>query len=101
MVRGVVGISFLAIPFIAAGRVDGTRGWILPGVVLVMLAIHLTLMVLKNPGRLRERLKKQKLMRTFDSTERKVALQLCGTLLRQGRAADLENKSALASLAQD
>ncbi len=66
VLQGVVRLCILAVPFIAAGRLDWARGWIFFGLSVGTVAINLAVMRLRNPGLLRARLNSHKPTKPFD-----------------------------------
>ncbi len=58
--RAAFRLLLLIVVFLALGRVNWTRAWALLGLLVVTIAVNLTVILLKNPSLLRERLKKQK-----------------------------------------
>ena len=64
--RAAVRLSLLGVLFVSAGRLRWTRGWIFLGLALLTLAINLCVILRKNPGLLRQRLKKEETAEAFD-----------------------------------
>jgi len=66
--RGLVRTAALAIPFLAAGRVNWPRGWTFTAALLLSQAITFAAIRFKNPGLIRLRLSKIQPVRPFDKT---------------------------------
>jgi protein-S-isoprenylcysteine O-methyltransferase Ste14 len=65
-VRAVARIPLLGLLFLAAGRIDWARGWILCGLILGGFALNFALMRWKNPALIRARLEKHDNVEPFD-----------------------------------
>jgi protein-S-isoprenylcysteine O-methyltransferase Ste14 len=66
----------LAPLFVAAGRADWTRGWILSGLIVGSIGLNFALMRWKQPALVRARLEKHDNVEPFDRTFLKVSLAL-------------------------
>jgi protein-S-isoprenylcysteine O-methyltransferase Ste14 len=67
-VRAIARTLYLGLLFVAAGRVDWTRGWILAGLIVGSTALNFALMRWKNPELVRARLEKHDNVKPFDKT---------------------------------
>jgi protein-S-isoprenylcysteine O-methyltransferase Ste14 len=65
-VRALGRLPLLALPFLAAGKADWTRGWILCGLIVGSVALNFALMRWKNPSLMRARLEKHDNVEPFD-----------------------------------
>jgi protein-S-isoprenylcysteine O-methyltransferase Ste14 len=66
IVRSIVRTLFLGLLFLAAGRADWIRGWILAGLIVGSVAVNFGLMRWKNPSLIRARLEKHDNVEPFD-----------------------------------
>jgi protein-S-isoprenylcysteine O-methyltransferase Ste14 len=67
-IRALARVPLLGLLFLAAGRLDWTRGWILAGLILGSIALNFALMRWKNPALIRARLEKHGNVEPFDRT---------------------------------
>lgn len=75
-VRAIGRIPLLGLLFVAAGRADWTRGWILSGLILGSVALNFALMRWKNPALIRARLEKHGNVEPFDRTFFRISVPL-------------------------
>jgi protein-S-isoprenylcysteine O-methyltransferase Ste14 len=75
-VRAIGRVPLLGLLFVAAGRADWTRGWILSGLLLGSIALNFALMRWKNPALIRARLEEHGNVEPFDRTFFRISVPL-------------------------
>jgi protein-S-isoprenylcysteine O-methyltransferase Ste14 len=75
-IRAVARVPLLGLLFVAAGRLEWPRGWILSGLILGSVALNFVLMRWKNPALIRARLEKHGNVEPFDRTFFRISVPL-------------------------
>jgi protein-S-isoprenylcysteine O-methyltransferase Ste14 len=75
-IRAVSRVPILGLLFLAAGRLDWPRGWILSGLMVGTVALNFAFMRWKNPALIRARLEKHANVEPFDRTFFRIAVPL-------------------------